>query len=115
MPAGLMRGARVVLVAALGVGALVVPVTAQAPASPQAAAVKALDARPYVVPVVEVAGGAEAIGREYWQRLHEPMRELFDKYLLKWLSTDARRWVALAAARSFTQYVEPHHKAEIEA
>jgi isopenicillin-N N-acyltransferase like protein len=73
------------------------------------------DAREFGVPIIEVAGDGAEIGTTYGHRLAQPMRELFSQYLMRWIDTDTKRAIAIAAARGFARHIEPHHKAEITA
>jgi predicted choloylglycine hydrolase len=65
--------------------------------------------------IVEVAGNGTQIGVAYGNQLREPMHELFSKYLMRWIDSDAKRVIAMAAARGFARHIEPHHRDEITA
>lgn len=71
--------------------------------------------RPFIVPIVEIAGDGREMGLAYGRRLEAPMRELLDRYLMRYISGEPRRTLTLAAARGFIPFIDPQHEAEVTA
>jgi predicted choloylglycine hydrolase len=69
--------------------------------------------RSFPVPVVELRGTGDAMGRQYAQALGGEVKLLHDKYLMAWFKDQGRRFLALTASVAFEQQLEPAHRAEI--
>ena len=70
---------------------------------------------PFPIPVVEVAGDGADMGAAHGRQLAPTIRDLHDKYLKAYFSSEGQRFMAMAAAAAFEQRVAPHHLAEINA
>lgn len=65
--------------------------------------------------VVELRGSGEQMGTEHGQDLAQPIEYLHDHYLKIYLGGATQRFLALAAAKLFENYIRPEHLAEADA
>ncbi len=99
----------------LSVGCARMPASVPSNTSSQAAPTAAPLADVFPVPVVELEGTPTGIGAEHARRLGAPIKLLHDQYLMKFLGSTAKRFIALAAAKAFEGQLLPEHRDEVEA
>ena len=68
-----------------------------------------------IVPIVELSGSADQIGRQHAQKLGPQVKELHEKYLGPWFADEVLHRKAQLAAVIFRQLLNPEHKAELDA
>lgn len=66
-------------------------------------------------PVVELRGSGVQMGAEHGKDLAQPIEYLHDHYLKVYLGGATQRFLALAAAKLFENYIRPEHLAEADA
>ncbi len=65
--------------------------------------------------IVDLRGDPAAIGRQHGQKLGKNIRLLHEKYLRPWFGTTEQYGGALEIAGQFGNFMQPEHKAEIDA
>ena len=68
---------------------------------------------PSGVPVIEMSGTPDVIGRTHAERLGEPIRQLFAAYFGRYFQSPAQKRLTMLAAAAFRPHVSAQHEAEI--
>ena len=69
----------------------------------------------FPIPIIEMAGTGEQMGTQHGRQLGATIRDLHDKYLKAYFSSEGQRVLAMTAAAAFEQRITPEHMAEIRA
>jgi predicted choloylglycine hydrolase len=70
---------------------------------------------PFPIAIVQLHGTPQQIGRQHGGQLDDSIHHLFDKYLLVFVGTGYKRYIALSAANLFEAELRPEHQAELHA
>src|SRR5687768_6126520 len=68
----------------------------------------------FPVPVIEMSGTGEAMGKVHAEQLGEPIRKLFAAYFGKFFQSDGQKKLSMMAATAFGPHVSAEHRAEIK-
>jgi isopenicillin-N N-acyltransferase-like protein len=82
-------------------------------AAPTAIDVPAL--QPFPIPIVELHGSSEEIGQQHGAEMDDSIHQLFDKYLMVFVGSGAKKFIALSAANLFESQLRPEHREELHA
>jgi isopenicillin-N N-acyltransferase-like protein len=69
----------------------------------------------FPVPIVELRGSASQLGQQHGQQMSAAIHQLFEKYLLVYVGSGAKRFIALSAANLFEDQLRPEHRDEVHA
>jgi predicted choloylglycine hydrolase len=86
---------------------------AKVSATTQPAAASKAEELPFPLPVIEMAGTPGEMGAAHGKELGPTIRDLHDKYLKAYFSSEGQRFLAMTAAAAFEQRVSPEHLEEI--
>jgi predicted choloylglycine hydrolase len=70
---------------------------------------------PCPIPIVEERGSASQLGEQHGRQLADAIHQLVDKYLLVYVGSGVKRFIALSAANVFEDHLRPEHRDEIHA
>lgn len=70
---------------------------------------------PFPIPIIEMAGTGKQMGTQHGQQMGPTIRDLHEKYLKAYFSSEGQQFLAMTAAAAFEKHVAPEHLAEIRA
>jgi isopenicillin-N N-acyltransferase-like protein len=70
---------------------------------------------PFPIPIVQLSGSSQQLGEQHGQQMSDAIHQLFEKYLLVFVGSGPKRFIALSAANRFEDELRPEHREEVHA
>lgn len=70
---------------------------------------------PFLIPIVQLHGTSAELGQQHAKAESASIHQLFDRYLLVFIGSGAKRFFALGAANMFENQLRPEHREEVHA
>jgi len=82
---------------------------------PDVVRLSASQPEPFPIPIIQLRGSSQQLGEQHGQQMSDAIHQLLDKYLLVFVGSNTRRFIALSAANLFEAQLRPEHQQELHA